>query len=71
MQSDPILEQIDWFFTSAAWTIAYPNTLVKPLARPTSDYVPCVVVVDTTIPKSKVFCFNDHWIRMPGIMKVV
>jgi hypothetical protein len=35
MQADPLLEQIDWFFTSAAWTHKYPKTMVNPLARPT------------------------------------
>ena len=37
MQAEPLLVQLDWFFTSAAWTIKFPNTLVNPLARPTSD----------------------------------
>uniref|UniRef100_A0A452XBU0 Uncharacterized protein n=1 Tax=Aegilops tauschii subsp. strangulata TaxID=200361 RepID=A0A452XBU0_AEGTS len=30
MQQNPLLEQLDWFFTSLHWTLAYPNTLVKP-----------------------------------------
>ena len=32
VQSQPLLEQIDWFFTSVAWTSDHPNTLVLPLA---------------------------------------
>jgi hypothetical protein len=28
MQQDPLLEQLDWFFTSTNWTTSYPNTLV-------------------------------------------
>lgn len=30
MQENPLLEQLDWFFTTNNWTITYPNTLVKP-----------------------------------------
>jgi mannosylglycoprotein endo-beta-mannosidase len=71
MQEDAILEQIDWFFTSSAWTLKYPNTLVNPLARPTSDHIPCVISVDTSIPKSQIFCFEHRWFRLPGFMEVV
>jgi endonuclease/exonuclease/phosphatase family metal-dependent hydrolase len=68
MQMDPLLEQIDWFFTSSAWTLAYPNTLVNPLARPISDHVPCVISINTTIPKAQIFRFENHWVRLPGFM---
>lgn len=29
-QPDPLLERLDWFFTSNAWTLSYPNTLCQP-----------------------------------------
>jgi exonuclease III len=66
MQVDPLLVQLDWFFTSTAWTLKYPNTVVNPLARPTSDHIPLVVSVGTSIPKAKIFRFENHWIRMPA-----
>jgi hypothetical protein len=28
-QFEPLLERLDWFFTSNSWTLKYPNTLVK------------------------------------------
>jgi hypothetical protein len=43
MQEQPLLEQLDWFFTSCQWTIKYPNTLVHPLTKPTSDHILCVI----------------------------
>lgn len=58
MQDEPLLEQLDWFFTSNNWTISYPNTLVKPLARDTSDHIPCVVSIETRIPKANIFRFE-------------
>ena len=55
MQENPLLEQLDWFFTSTTWINDYPNTMVHPLARTASDHVPYVVSISTAIPKSKVF----------------
>lgn len=33
MQEQPLMQQLDWFFTSPAWTLSYPNTIVLPLAK--------------------------------------
>jgi hypothetical protein len=27
-QQSPLLERLDWFFSSCSWTLNYPNTLV-------------------------------------------
>ena len=43
MQQDPLLEQLDWFFTSINWTRYYPNTLVLPLAKIASDHIPALL----------------------------
>jgi hypothetical protein len=66
MQSDPLLEQLDWFFTSVNWTHAYPNTMVLPLAKITSDHIPCKIVVSTNIPKTNLFRFENFWPYHPG-----
>jgi hypothetical protein len=50
MQQAPLLERLDWFFTSSSWTSTYPSTLVFPLVKPTSDQVPCVISIGTNIP---------------------
>lgn len=44
------------------WTGDFPNTMVTPLARPTSDHVPCRVSIGTKIPKSNVFRFENFWV---------
>jgi hypothetical protein len=31
MQPSPLLEKLDWVFTSESWTLSYPNTIVKDL----------------------------------------
>lgn len=45
--------------------------MVKPLGRPISDHVPCNVIIQTKIPKSNLFQFENFWIAHPGFMEVV
>ena len=71
MQDDPLLVQLDWFSTSLASTLKIPNTVVNLLARPTSDHVPYVVSVGTSIPKAEIFRFENHWITLPGFLETV
>lgn len=71
MQNSPLLEQLDWFFTSVDWISHYPMTEVLPLARTTSDHVPCVVTIKTSIPKSNLFRFENYWLELEGFMKCV
>ena len=66
MQTQPLMQQLDWFFTSAAWTVAYPNTLVLPLAKSVSDHIPCKVQIGSTIPKASLFRFENFWTLVPG-----
>jgi exonuclease III len=71
MQEDPLLEQIDWCFTSTHWISAFPNTLMLPLSRPTSEHTPYRIQIGTSIPKAQIFCFENHWIQQPGLSKLV
>ncbi|CAO2167262.1 unnamed protein product [Urochloa humidicola] len=71
MQQDPLLEQIDWCFTSANWISNYPNTLLMPMGRPISDHIPCTVQIGTNIPKAQVFRFENYWVNQPGFLDLV
>ena len=71
MQDNPLLEQLDWFFTSVDWITTYPMTGVFPMARTASDHVPCVVTIKTSIPKSKIFHFENYWVELEGFMECV
>ena len=58
-QASPLLERLDSFFTSAAWTIKFPNTTVKSLVMETLDHWPCVIEISTKISKNRLFiCEN-------------
>ena len=71
MQSDPLLEQLDWFFSAVNWTVTYPNTMVLPLAKITSDHIPCKIVIGTEIPKANLFRFENYWPEHPGFLDTV
>ncbi|KAG2639909.1 hypothetical protein PVAP13_2KG050716 [Panicum virgatum] len=71
MQQEPLLEQIGWYFTSTNWISQYPNTLLLPLSKPTSDHIPCTVQIDTMIPKANVFRFENFWVDQPDFMNLV
>ena len=65
MQDTSLLEQVDWFFTSVAWTNQYPLTIVLPLARITSDHLPYKIQIGTSIPKENIFRFENYWFSHP------
>ena len=71
MQSDPLLEQLDWFFTSVNWTVDFQNTVVLPLAKITSDHIPCKVSIGTQIPRASIFRFENFWPQHPGFLEAV
>lgn len=71
MQENHLLEQLDWFFTSSNWIAEFPNTMVFPLAKTASDHVPCVVSIATSIPKAKVFRFENYWVDLPSFQDCV
>jgi hypothetical protein len=71
MQKIPLLEILDWFFTSSSWTISYPSTFVFPLVKPTSDHLPCVISIGTKIPRAKLFRFENYWLQHSGFTDIV
>jgi hypothetical protein len=71
MQDNPLLEQLDWFFTSVNWTNDLPLTEVIPLAKITSDHVPCKVMINISIPKSNLFRFENFWSEHSEFLSLV
>jgi hypothetical protein len=71
MQNSPLLEQVDWFFTSVAWTGHFPRTMVMPLARITSDHIPCNVQIGTRILETNIFRFENFWFNHPGCFEQI
>ena len=45
--------------------------MVLPLGKPVSDHIPCVVTIESCIPRSKLFRFEKFWTNHDGFMEVV
>lgn len=71
MQQAPLLEKLDWAFSSESWTLQYPKTLAIPLAKPISDHCPYVIQVGTNIPKSSIFRFEYYWLNHHDFKEIV
>lgn len=71
MQSPPLLEKLDWVFTSNAWTLCYPETSVLGLTREPSDHCPCLVSISASIPRGKVFRFENFWLDCEGFQNIL
>jgi hypothetical protein len=56
------MEKLDWVFTSNNWVISFPNTTAKALDMVPSDHTPCVVSISTSIPRSRIFRFENFWL---------
>ena len=70
-QPNPLLQKIDWIFTSSSWNIRYPDTSAKGFEMTPSDHCPCLVTISTEIPKPKVFRFENYWLHMPGFQQTL
>jgi exonuclease III len=68
-QFAPLLERLDWFFTSANWTITYPTTFACPLVMETSDHVPSPS--PPLFPREVFFLFENFWLDHYDFMTVV
>lgn len=51
-QTSPLLEKLDWAFTSNSWALSYPDTSLTPLDMFPSDHCPCIVRISSHIPKN-------------------
>lgn len=69
--NNPTLERLDRVFINLTWDDVFPSTTLYSLTRTTSDHVPLKIDISTTIPKSRLFCFENYWIQCPGFIDVI
>jgi hypothetical protein len=70
-QNPPLLERLDWFFSSQSWTLKYPHTIAHSIVMETSDHWPCVVEIKTSIPKGRIFRFENCWMSHESFLPLV
>jgi hypothetical protein len=68
-QPSPLLERLDWFFTSSSWTTSYPNSSVSSLVMKTSDHWSCNITISTAIPKGQIFRCDNYWLQHPFFLQ--
>jgi len=71
MQPSPLLQKLDWVFTSNAWTMKYLDTSATILDRIPSDHCPLLVNISTNIPKPKAFRMENFWIKLPDFSEIL
>lgn len=49
----------------------YPDTVATSPAKTTSDYTPCVIRIGTSIPRSRIFMFENFWLEHTDFKDVV
>jgi hypothetical protein len=65
-----LLERLDWFFKSQAWSMKFLSTRARTLTRDTSDLVPCAIHIKTEVPKSAIFRFENFWLEHNNFRQV-
>jgi hypothetical protein len=70
-QPSPLLEKLDWVFTTSAWATAYPSTTATALDMTPSDHCPCIVNISTAIPRSHCFRFENVWLKQQDIRGIL
>lgn len=60
-RASPTLERLDRVFFNLAWADTFPNTSLSSRSRFTSDHVPFLIHVTTSIPRSSFFKFEAAW----------
>jgi hypothetical protein len=65
-RATPTLERLDRVFINLAWDEILPSTILSSLTRRTSDHVPLKIDISTSIPKSKLFRFENYWVQNAG-----
>ena len=70
-QHPPLLERLDWFFSSQSWTLRYPLTIAHSLVMETSDHWPCVIKIKTFISKGGIFRFENCWMAHESFLPMV
>jgi exonuclease III len=70
-QHNPLLERLDWFFSSNARTTFLPNSFATGLVRDGSDHTPCAITASTSVPRPLIFRFENYWLEHEEFLNVL
>lgn len=70
-RDQPTLARLDPVLLNLMFSSTFPNTSRTSQPRLTSDHVPLLVDITTTIPKTATFHFENSWLRHPSFLTTV
>ena len=70
-RAKPTLARLDRVFFNNSMSLAFPNSSLCSLPKPTSDHTPLLLNISTTIPKSNVFRFENAWLKHRDFLPTV
>jgi hypothetical protein len=62
MRDSPTLARLDRAFINNAFNTSFPHTHLSSLPRPTSDHVPLLATIATSVPVCRPFRFERSWL---------
>ncbi|WVZ95839.1 hypothetical protein U9M48_041553 [Paspalum notatum var. saurae] len=70
-RTNPILARLDRAFINLPFSDAFPSTSLTSRIRPTSDHKTLVVTIQTSVPRSHMFRFENAWLKHPRFLDSV
>lgn len=70
-RTSPVLARLDHTFFNGEFESTAPNTSLTSLSHATSDHTPLKITIDTSIPKTRCFRFENAWLHNPSFLPVI
>jgi hypothetical protein len=70
MQATPLLEKLDWTFTSPDWTTKFPTHYASPWLGWAQITLP-FMYIGTYISKANIFRFEIYWLDLEGFQDTI
>jgi hypothetical protein len=68
---EPTLVKLDRVLVNMHWGLEFYNSECKTLSRPTSDHKPLLLDNNTSLPKSNIFRYDDHWLGCNDLIQII
>lgn len=70
-QNEPILARLDRVLLNTDFKFAFPNSTLTSQTQSTSDHVPLIISIATTVPRPSIFHFENSWLRNPAFLPAI
>lgn len=67
----PHMARLDRFIISTDWDTCFPNSRQRAMANTSSDHCPIILTAKTKFIRSRIFRFENAWLRSPALQELV